>query len=79
MAELEVVTRPTAEELNARLSGGGVVQVTTYTRSTVYQPRNAGAFVETEDGSLAVKRGRSLDRLSIGARLLVSIRVGRFV
>ena len=72
-------TRPTADAINAHLASGGVVQVTTYGKSTVYHPRSAGVFLETKDGSLAVRRGRSIDRLSMGAALLVSVRFGRYV
>ena len=68
--------RPTADDLNAHLAGGGVVQVTTYLRSVLYKARNAGMFLELPDGALAVRRGRNVDRLSMGARLLVGIRLG---
>lgn len=73
-----IAERPTADELNAHLAAGGVVQVTTYARSVLYQERNAGQFVELADGALAVRRGRSVDRLSMGGRLLVDVRMGRY-
>ncbi len=72
-----ITSRPTADTLNATLTDGGIVQVTTYTRSTVYQSRHAGWFVE-RNGSLYVRAGRGLNRLSHGDSLLVGIRTGRY-
>ena len=69
--------RPTANELNQHLESGGVVQVTTYLRSTIYGQKHAGYFHELEDGALAVQHGRTFNRLSMGERLLVAIRKGR--
>ena len=69
-------TRPTAVELNAHLARGGVVQVTTYTRSTLYRRAHAGWFEERAHG-LYVRHGRGRVALSIGARLIVGIRTGR--
>lgn len=69
-------TRPTADELNAHLASGGVVQVTTYMRSTLYDSRHAGWFSERK-GSLHVQSGRRHDCLSCGDRLMVGIRLGR--
>jgi hypothetical protein len=72
-------TRPTADQLNAHLANGGVVQVTTCTKSWIYTSKHVGAFIELRDGALAVKRGKSSDRLSMGNLLLVGIRLGRVV
>lgn len=66
-------TRPTAEQLNAALERGGLVQVTTYTRSTLYTQRHAGWFFEI-NGSLYVRSGRGRNCLSHGESLLVGIR-----
>lgn len=71
--------RPTASELNQHLESGGVVQVTTYLRSTVYDQKHAGWFRELTDGALAVRHGRTFNRLSMGDKLLVAIRKGREV
>jgi hypothetical protein len=68
-------TRPSADTLNTRLADGGIVQVTTHTRSTIYDRKHAGWFIE-RNGSLHVRRGKSYDALSIGDRLLVGIRLG---
>lgn len=73
----DLMNRPTADEINAKLADGGVVQVSTYTRSTIYTQKHAGMFLETADGSLAVRRGKSVDRLSIRDHLLVAIRFGK--
>lgn len=76
---IAVATRPKAAEINAHLADGGVVQVTTYGRSILYRRRNAGAFLELSDGCLGVRRGRQVDRLSMGQRMLVGLRFGREV
>jgi hypothetical protein len=71
--------RPTADALNAHLRGGGVVQVTTYGRSTIYSERHAGWFYE-RDGNLMVRaggRGKRGLQLSIKHLMLVSLRGGR--
>lgn len=65
-----------ADKINEHLKGGGVVQVTTYTRSTLYGIKHAGWF-EVRNGSLFVRSGRRFDQLSIGERMLVGIRFGR--
>jgi hypothetical protein len=75
---MEDVSRPTADALNAHLASGGIVQVTTYLRSTIYSRKHAGWFSEHE-GSLHVRHGRTCNRLSTGERLLVSVRTGRYV
>lgn len=67
-----------ADQLNEHLESGGIVQITTYEKSTVYKQNNAGVFVD-RNGSLYVQRGRNLDRLSFGNHILVSIRLGRIV
>ena len=64
-----------ADKINDHLMNGGVVQVTTYTKSTVYYQKHAGWFFMVGD-SLHVRRGRGKDCLSIGERLLVGIRFG---
>jgi len=48
----------TADELNAALREGRHVQVTTYTRSTLYGPKHVGWFTQGRDGSLWVRQGR---------------------
>lgn len=65
----------TAEELNAALASGRHVQVTTYTRSTLYGPKHAGWFSTGKDGTLYVRHGKGRNALSCGDRLLVGIRV----
>lgn len=72
------MTRPTADQLNTHLAAGGVIQVTTYTRSTLYQRKHAGWFLE-RGGNLYVQHGRSTHQLSIGNSPMVGIRLGRRV
>ena len=67
-----------AATLNAHLESGGVVQVTTYLRSTLYNRKHAGWFTE-RGGNLHVRHGRGTVQLSIGERMLVGIRCGREV
>ena len=67
-----------ADKINAHLAGGGIVQVSTYLRSTLYSAKHAGWF-ETIKGSLYVQHGRSKNRLSHGDHVLVGIRFGREV
>jgi hypothetical protein len=70
--------RLTAETLNTHLAAGGVVQVSTYTHSTLYRPKHAGLFVNLSDGSVGVKRGKAIDCLTMtNGRPLCSIRLGR--
>jgi hypothetical protein len=71
------MTRPTAAEINEHLETGGVFQVTTYTRSTVYSKKHAGWFFE-KGGSLYVKHGRSSVILATDKILLVGLRFGNF-
>lgn len=66
-----------AEQLNAHLASGGVVQVTTYLRSTIYDNRHAGWFSENSKGELFVRRGRSKDCLGRNGSL-VGIRLGQY-
>lgn len=62
-----------AAKLNAHLESGGVVQVTTYLRSTIYDgPKYAGWFTASGD-SLFVRRGKGRDCING-----VSIRIGRW-
>lgn len=69
----------TADELNAHLKSGGVVQVTTYTKSTLYTSKHAGWFSTAKDGALLVQSGNSKVRLSLdNGTLIVSIRLGRY-
>lgn len=68
--------RPTAAQLNKHLESGGVVEVTTTYRVTVYRPKHAGMFSE-RGGNLYVTRGKSHDCLSMKGSLLVRIRLGR--
>lgn len=71
------MNRLTADQLNETLAApGGIVQVTTYTRSTVYDGRHHGCFFE-KNGSLFIRRGKRTEQLSFGDRLLVGIRRGR--
>lgn len=67
----------TAQEINQHLSAGGVCQVTTYQRSTVYTEDHAGWFVDKRDG-LYVRRGKSLDYLGPNDRPYVGIRLGGY-
>jgi len=70
----------TADELNAHLKSGGVVQVTTYLKSTVYTSKHAGWFSTSKGGALLVQSGNSKVRLSLDdGKLLVAIRLGRYV
>lgn len=65
-----------ANELNDHLSNGGMVQVSTYTNSTIYKQKHAGMFFMKGD-DLCVKHGRSSNKLSIGNVLLVAIRLSK--
>jgi len=74
------VNLTSAADLNAHLATkGNVVQVSTYTRATLYTHRNAGCFRNAPNGNLQVRRGRNWDTLSHGTLLLVAIRTGRTV
>lgn len=65
-----------AAELNQHLASGGVVQVTTYLKSTLYQQKHSGVFVQKGE-NLYVKRGKHLDCLTIAGKPIVGIRTGR--
>ena len=65
---------PTASELNEHLKSGGMIQITTHLRSTIYKPQHAGMFVE-HGGQLGVKRGKHIDTLSNDNGPMVSIRL----
>jgi len=67
----------TAKKLNDHLEAGGVVQVTTYTKSTLYKQRHTGWFTESAKGELFVQRGRGKDCLATKDRLLVGIKLYR--
>lgn len=51
-----------ATKLNNRLSAGGIVQITTYMKSTIYTQRHIGWF-SVRAGNLFVRRGRKHDCL----------------
>lgn len=77
METTEEATRPTADEVNAHLSDGGQVAISTYARVTIYKPKHAGMFFEEKRGetvNLAVKHGKGSHTLSIGPRMIVGIR-----
>lgn len=67
----------TADRLNAHLENGGSVVVASYTRATIYKPRNAGCFLNDSNGNILVRRGRSRECLTWGggAHLLCAIRL----
>ena len=69
--------QPTADALNQHLREGGVVQVSTYLRSTLYRQKHAGMFYEAANGDLRVKSGNSSVCLATTSTLLVHIRLGR--
>ena len=61
-----------AANLNAHLTAGGTVYVSTMTRITKYTKRHAGMFVDGADG-LYVQHGKSRLYLGRPDRLLVGI------
>lgn len=69
----------TAKEINDHLASGGVVQISTYTKSTIYGPEWAGLFFEDAEGNVYLRRGKATICLTFagGTSLLVSIRFGR--
>jgi len=69
-------TQTMADKLNSVLHGDGVVQVTTYLKSTLYTKKHAGMFSMRGD-SLYVQHGKSINRLSHGKQMLVGVRTGR--
>jgi SAM-dependent methyltransferase len=50
---------PTAAEFNAHLQAGGMIQVTTHTRSTVFRKKHAGMFRDADNGEIQMREGRS--------------------
>lgn len=79
MADTETTAKTYADELNEFLASGGAVIVTTYNRATEYGAKHAGWFTCDSDGSLFVKYGKGRNRLSIGKRMIVGIKTGRYV
>lgn len=72
-------TKPTelnAETFNAALRAGGVVQITTYTKSTLYTEKHAGWFIDGKPGTVYVRHGRGKVCIVEGGRALVGIRFG---
>ena len=67
----------TAARLNAHLASGGVVQVTTWARSTLYNVKHAGWFSENIKGELYVTHKRGKVCLGSTTAPLVGIRLGR--
>jgi hypothetical protein len=66
-----------AERLNGHLQSGGIVQVSTYLRSTLYRQKHAGWFYEDSAGMLRVKSGNRSLCLGRPDKPLVDIRLGR--
>ena len=64
-----------AEKLNQHLADGGTVIVATYCKAWEYKRKHAGWFSMSSKGNLMVQHGRRKDTLSIGERLLVSVRL----
>ena len=69
--------RPTAETLNNHLKNGGLVQVTTYTKSWLYKQKHAGYFHDI-GGNLYMQSGNRKDKIAQGDEMLVSLRMGRY-
>ena len=65
-----------ADKINNHLKSGGAIQVSTYLKSTIYRQKHAGMF-KMSGKNLMVQRGRKFDQLSIGERILVSIRFSK--
>jgi len=57
---------PTADKLNAHLKSGGVVQVATVYRATIYREKHASIFFQGADGNLYVKVGKGSHCLTYG-------------
>ncbi len=55
---------------------GNVVQLTTYTRSQLYD--NADDFKSNDKGEVYVRRGRRWDCIATTGSVLVGIRLGRY-
>ena len=68
----------TAEDIRNQLANGGVVQVTTYLRSWLYDSRHVESFREKK-GRIQVRNGREWSNLSMSnGTLLVGIRFGNY-
>ena len=68
-----------ANEIKTHLESGGVVQITTYMKSTIYTVDHAEWFSEDSNGSTFVRHGRGKVQLTIGTKALVGIKFGRYV
>jgi len=66
-----------ATEINTHLENGGVVQVTTYLKSTLYTKKHAGWFTMGGE-NLYVNHGKGKNCLSFGDHLMVGIRFGTY-
>ena len=64
----------TAQRLNGHLADNGVVQVTTYARSWLYDKRHIGWFTEA-NGQLFVRDGKRTNCLGSVSRPMVAIRL----
>lgn len=62
------------EKINKALGDGGTIIVATYGMATQYTKKHLGWFTVGNDGSLYVRYGKRKNCLSIGDRLLVSIK-----
>lgn len=72
--------RDLLEKVQGHLRSGGVVQITTYLRSTVYsKPEHADWFALDGKEQMVVKCGRRRDRLTLRGKPLCGFRFGRFV
>lgn len=63
-----------AEELNAILTAGGSVFVSTYTQIKKYTRRNAGDFTQNEKGEVFVRRGKGKDCIRAASQWLVGVK-----
>lgn len=70
----------TADSLNAHLESDGVVQISTYLKSTLYTKKHAGWFTSDATGAIFVRHGRGKNRLTLSnGHFCVAIRTGRYV
>lgn len=67
-----------ASKIKEHLDSDGVVQVTTYLRSTLYTKKHADWFSEDAKGNLHVRHGRGTVQLTNGDSALVKIQFGRY-
>jgi hypothetical protein len=74
---MTTATESLADKFNSHLADGGVVIVSTMTHSREYSHEHAGYF-SMREADLMVKRGRGRVQLSIGERMMVGIRAGRY-